>query len=833
MTWLNRFGLAPKRNRRRPAGKRLESSSRAILQDIATRRNWLAKAGIFIGLMIITMLAFPNQQSYDWSDAKEGEVWRRGDVIAEFDFPIYRSEEELTQQRRKITREIDPIFVAHPNPQAQYQTNVDSLRSRLNRVFDRFADWEYSRSRGLAEKAHADSARYYATKSKLLLAVNDRQWSYLLESVMANHQDEPSGVRTYSASNLQTQLTNQLSGLKDALYRRPSIELDRDSIQTTNILIRDQRTRTDVPRSISEVLSRDQIFRMVEAELNKTYAGKPDTLALGMAMFSTLFQPSLRFEKTATEAQRHVALQTVSTTQGIVKKDQAIVRQGEVVTPEVLSKLQSYSQSRNAGDRTIPQYRIFFGELLISLSIFAVFFLYIFLFRRTIFERNLHMLLIALLFSVFIIAYGILLRVAPGEPDMNLVVPVGILAIMLTIVFDSRVGLFGTLTMALQSGLLYAFDYRLTYLTCFAGMIAVFSVRDIRNRGQFVSTAGLVHFAYATGATAFALLQSVLLNDYLYLMLFVAINAALTLFVYPIIWIIERVFDVTTDLTLLELSDTNRPLLKELSLRAPGTFNHSLQVANLAEAAADAIGANALLTRVGALYHDVGKMSKPEYFIENQRMGLNPLDPLTPRMSALVIANHVKEGLLITEEDQLPKVVRDFVPMHHGTTRIEYFYRKAMDELKPDDPPLLESDFRYPGPKPKTLEAGILMLADGVEAASKSLEKATLRRLEAVIDKIFETRINDGQLEDCPITFYDLHKIKEAFLSVLGGMYHFRLKYPGQEEENDATGKIADPSTEERLIAKKTPAKPVEQAPETTPAPTGIPPETEPPTEPA
>ena len=236
-------------------------------------------------------------------------------------------------------------------------------------------------------------------------------------------------------------------------------------------------------------------------------------------------------------------------------------------------------------------------------------------------------------------------------------------------------------------------------------------------------------------------------------------------------------------------------------MRAPGTFNHVLQVANLAEAAASAVGANALLTRVGALYHDVGKLVKPEYFVENQRLAVNPHDQLKPRMSALIIASHVKEGIEIAMRHGLPQRVLDFIPMHHGTTRIEYFYQRALRKHKDTDPPIQESEFRYPGPRPDSKETAILMLADTVEAACRTLDNPTHRRLESLIATLVEARRADGQLDHTVLTFNDLTVIRKTFLNLLLGQYHVRVKYPGtadddlpeeekEEERPDAEGAI-------------------------------------------
>jgi hypothetical protein len=244
--------------------------------------------------------------------------------------------------------------------------------------------------------------------------------------------------------------------------------------------------------------------------------------------------------------------------------------------------------------------------------------------------------------------------------------------------------------------------------------------------------------------------------------------------------VFEWLFGVTTDMRLLELSNQNLSLLKQLSLEAPGTYQHSLAVGNLAEAGADAVGANALLLRVCAYYHDVGKVQKPEYFVENQR-GANPHDTLSPSMSSLVIQSHVKEGLEIAVREKLPLPIRQAIATHHGTKLIRYFYSKAQDQSDPDLGEVRETDYRYPGPKPHTKELGILLLADAVEAAARTLEVPSPGKIQSMIDKIFTDALEDGQLDDCALTFSELDKIASAFLWVLTNMYHHRIDYPGFE----------------------------------------------------
>ncbi len=260
---------------------------------------------------------------------------------------------------------------------------------------------------------------------------------------------------------------------------------------------------------------------------------------------------------------------------------------------------------------------------------------------------------------------------------------------------------------------------------------------------------------------------------------------------YGLIGLLEVSFSITTNLTLIELLDFQHPLLKRLQHEANGTFNHSIVVGNLAEACADAIGANSLLCRVGAYYHDLGKMVRPEYFIENQYAGENKHDTLTPVMSAKIIKNHVTEGLNLAQEYGLPRIVSDFIPMHHGTTRVEYFYRQAKEDGKVD-----EKQFQYPGPKPNTKETGILMICEAVEAAVRSIKDPDILKIEDMIDKIIDMRLSAGQLSECPLTMAELTRIKgkvdgaTGLLPVLRGIYHIRIEYP-DSEKNEASEKVA------------------------------------------
>jgi len=359
----------------------------------------------------------------------------------------------------------------------------------------------------------------------------------------------------------------------------------------------------------------------------------------------------------------------------------------------------------------------------------------------------------------------------------------------LTILFDARIGFMGTTSMAILNAVMIGNNLDFIIVGMTLSSMAMFNVRELRTRTQVFTTIFSLLFISVVVLIGLGLFKgnpwSTIWSDLLPLLITSILAPIIT---YGLIGLLEIAFQITTDLTLIELLDFEHPLLKRLQQEANGTFNHSIVVGNLAEACANAIGARSLLCRVGAYYHDVGKMIRPEYFIENQFTGENKHDTLTYVMSAKTIKNHVKEGLELAREYKVPKIVRDFIPMHHGTTRVEYFYRKALENAeKPES--IDKKVFQYPGPKPNTKETGILMLCEAIEAAVRSLKNPDIIKIETMIDKIIKHRIDEGQLDTCPLTLNELKKIKGSvdgntgMLPVLRGIYHIRVEYPDSETE--------------------------------------------------
>ncbi len=355
------------------------------------------------------------------------------------------------------------------------------------------------------------------------------------------------------------------------------------------------------------------------------------------------------------------------------------------------------------------------------------------------------------------------------------VVPLCILPLILKTFFDARLGLFVHVLTVLILGFVVPNSFEYIFIQIIAGIVTILTVSELYKRANLFISVGQITLIYMVGYLAFHIIHEGNLDNIIWLTLgLFLLNGMITLFVQPLIYVYEKIFGLVSDVSLLELSDTNSKLLKELSNKAPGTFNHSLQVANLAEAAANEIGANAMLVRVGALYHDIGKLGNPNYFTENQITNVNPHDDLKPMASAKIIVNHVIQGIEIARKNNLPDRVIDFIRSHHGTTLVFYFFKKQQESGEEFD----EADFRYPGPIPFSKETAILMMADSVEAASKSLKNPTFMIIDEFVDKIIGGQMSANQFLNANITFREIETIKKIFKQKLTNIYHLRVEYP-------------------------------------------------------
>jgi len=497
-------------------------------------------------------------------------------------------------------------------------------------------------------------------------------------------------------------------------------------------------------------------------------------------------KPNIIYDKETTERRQQNRLDRVPRNQGIMLKDEMIVDANQRITSDIYQKLSSLSiaisklDKREKGWEKITSY---LGRLMMVAVVISFFFTFLLTYRSYIFSYWKLVLLISLIFAIIIgLTELFVFRFELSE----YLIPISVAAMLLTILFDARIGFMGTISITLLSGVLIGNNLEFIVTIIFISSVAMYMVRRLRTRSQFITTILAMMVASLFVVVAHGLYKGHVWPDMQIDLIYLMVASLLTpIITYGLIGIIEVTFGITTDLTLLELLDFNHPLLKRMQRDANGTFNHSIVVGNLAEACADAINARALLCRVGAYYHDIGKMVRPEYFIENQFSGENKHDGLTEAMSAKIIRNHVSEGLKLAEEYGLPKIVSDFIPMHHGTTRVEYFYRKALENS--NGKAVDDQAFRYSGPKPNSKETGILMLCEAIEAAVRSIKDPDVFKIEEMLEKIFKKRLDEGQLDECPLTIDDLRKIKgeidgqTGMLPVLRGIYHIRIEYPEEQ----------------------------------------------------
>ncbi len=527
----------------------------------------------------------------------------------------------------------------------------------------------------------------------------------------------------------------------------------------------------------ARLLQPDALYRMGTMDDSITRMLKGKRLGSYDADFKTLFfdvlQPNVSFDEELTRRELEEAISELSLTRGNVDEGKLIVARGEVVEAENLKILESLKAEYESELWTENNYYfILFGYTILVALVLMMLFLFLKKYRPEVFRNNVKVTFI--FFNILLMVFVTTLVVKYNEAYV-FVVPLCIMPLILKTFFDARLGLFVHVLTVLILGFVVPNSFEYIFLQIIAGIVTILTVSELYKRANLFISVGQITLIYIIGYFAFHIIhEGNLDNVNWYTFGFFVLNGMLTLFAQPLIYIYEKMFGMVSDVSLLELSDTNSKLLKELSNKAPGTFHHSLQVANLAEASANEIGANAMLVRVGALYHDIGKMNNPTYFTENQVTSINPHDDLDPKESARIIINHVIEGIELARKYNLPDRVIDFIRTHHGTSFVYYFYKKQQ-EL---DQPFKESDFRYPGPIPFSKETAILMMADSVEAASKSLNNPTYQIIDEFVEKIITGQMNGNQFLNANITFKEIQMIKKVLKQKLTNIYHLRVEYP-------------------------------------------------------
>ena len=499
----------------------------------------------------------------------------------------------------------------------------------------------------------------------------------------------------------------------------------------------------------------------------------PDYTTQFYNLFFEIVQPNIALDDKFTDNVLKESLDGISPYRGLIQENSIIIRQGDVVEGEKLQMLISLREEYASQLwNEYSFYWIIFGYTFLVILTFMSLILFINNYRPSIFDDNKE---ISFIFLNMVGIIALTTIVVNFDVRLLYAVPICILPLILKTFFDPRLGLFTHVITVLNLGFVVPNSFEFVFLQMMAGIVTILSTTQLQNRANLFITVGRIVLVYLVGYLAFTITrEGGIAKIDLMVIGFFLLNGLLTLFAQPLIYLYERLFKLVSDVSLLELSDTNSKLLKELSDRAPGTFHHSLQVANLAETAANEIGANTLLVRVGALYHDIGKMNAPTYFSENQTGSVSPHEEMPPDQSAKIIINHVAEGIDMAKKSKLPDRIIDFIRTHHGNSWVYFFYKKAQEMGDDVD----EKDFRYPGPRPFSKETAILMMADSVEAASKSLREPTVDKIQQFVDAVVNKQIDEKQFHDCNITLSEIQTVKKVLSKKLINIYHLRVEYP-------------------------------------------------------
>jgi putative nucleotidyltransferase with HDIG domain len=739
-----------------------------FLRTIKVSGDIITKVLILLIIAGSLVFMFPREESIDL-DNKVGSVWVKEELIAPFSFPIYRDDREYAKDVDSARKAIFPVFERDTEGAARQLDTLAGFFDQLGKAID--LRNRYIRSRNSKQaNASSDSAEFHQIASQLEIPVLDNEWKLLAR---------------LAATNRLSEMKRQLMALAGEYLRVGVLDTPKAALQKPEIALR-RGTQEEIISKV-RLYDKSDIVLLLENQMRDYYRSDNNTVSIAYKIGIMHFHPNVRFDQAATEAARAVAIDAVPRMIGFVTEEERIVSKHERITEETKLKLESLlraqAERREESDRATQ----LFGIVIHVNVIVMLYAIYLYFFRKSIYSNHRQLTLIGILIlTQGFFAY--VTRELPVDLPVEYLIFVPVSSMLLAIIFDSRVGFYGTVIIAFLVAGIRGNDYSIALASLVAGAFSVYTVRDMKNRTQIFRSMGFIFLGYALVIAALGMQQFESFGRVSVQLGFGLVNAVVSpVTTYGLLIFFERVFKVTTDLTLVELSHFNHPLLRLLAEKAPGSYHHSMTMASLAEAAATAVGANEVLARVGACFHDVGKLLKPGYFVENQKGSQNQHDKLVPRMSSLIIAAHVKDGMALAREYDIPDEVIDFIPMHHGTTRIEYFYNKALqlaqrsnDETKMDE--IKEQDYRYQGPKPQTKETGILMLADAVEATARTLDDPSPQKLEVIIDEVIKKRFAEGQLDECPLTLKDLSKIKTAFLKVLVGIYHTRVKYPSADK---------------------------------------------------
>lgn len=693
---------------------------------------------IVIKLILIFFLLnviYPKPGSF-FTSMREGDIAQQ-DIIAPFTFPVKKDPEEIKRERKKAIESVLPVV-----------------------------DYDEDKTQDLVKKIENFFVILFERKEKTL------------DKSLKNMADDGYNISKNTVTFLlRPEIREKREKLKEILFQ----PIEKGIIYDKSRIPYMKEKRISVRKSSGEIIySSKDFYSLDEAKdliKNKTfsYIKRDEEIIKAMDEVTILFYtPNLRINVEETEKRRKEASASVSETKGLVLKGEMIVRAHDQITKQIALKLNSLNEIVGQKKSILENIFLRLGLNILLLLLLFVLYFYIIKYKNYLWRESEKLLMIEIVMLIFLYLASLLFKL---EHIFLFLIPLSFLAMVFTMLFGEIFSMVICFVLASILAIFTGMRFPVFIFLMVSSIAGIFSVKGINRRAKLYKALFIIsvtNMLLVFGIESFSRtpIFSILMGTS-----FGFINAVVSVFLLiGLLPLFEKFTETTTDITLFEWSDLNLPLLKKLSVTAPGTYNHSIIVGNLAEAAAESIGVDSILTRVASYYHDIGKMLKPEYFIENQMGIKNPHNKLTPQLSCIILISHVKEGIEIAQRAGLPNEIIKIIREHHGSSLIVPFFEKAKKQKHKEK--VDESQFRYPGPSPSTKESGIVMLADSVEAASRSLEEPNAKRLKSLINEIIEERFRDGQLNNSQLTLVDLKKIGESFLPIIIGMYHLRVEYP-------------------------------------------------------
>lgn len=670
-------------------------------------KAFLYRSLIFICTVGLIVYFMPRDVKFNYQFDLD-KPWKYGQLIATFDFPIYKPDEVVKHEQDSILAHFQPYY------------NIDKEVSKTE-----------------LQQLRSD----YQTSLRELLPSQD-YYNYLQRTL----------TEIYNAGIISNENLNDLQ--KDSTY---------------GIMVIDDKVAEQV--GINKIYSiREAYMHLLNAD---TAHYNPDILR--RCSLNDYLTPNLIYDEERTNTAKEEIFDTYSWAIGLVQSGEKIVERGEIIDSRKYNILESLrKESINRSESQQEKMLMLVGQLLFTTFFIGLFIVYLIIYRKQYFrDRN----TLLMIFTQMVL-FCVLTELFVANNLLSVyILPYVMMPVIIRTFLDSRTAFMSFAITILLCSISLRYPYEFILVQFAAGLTAIYSLKELSQRSQIFRTGFVVALTYLAVFFAFELFtendfSKMNRSNYIYL----TVSGFLVLFAYPLLFLFEKAFGYTSNVTLIELSNTNNPLLRRLSELAPGTFQHSMQVSNLVFDAATNIGANGQLARTGALYHDIGKMENPAFFTENQGSATNPHQALSYEQSAQVVISHVIDGLKLAEKSNLPKVIKEFITTHHGAGKTKFFYISWKNEHPGEEPD--NSLFSYPGPNPFTAEQAILMMADAVEAASRSLQEYTEGNIDQLVDKIIDTQVAEGYFNNCPITFQDIQTVKDVFKSKLKSMYHPRIKYP-------------------------------------------------------